>query len=253
MLQGVYIIDADNTLWDTNKVFVGAQIKLISALQEDGCGFNTDTALQAMRAVDFQIAIALDDFEYDFSRLAYALLLIDQGLPEDEVVRLAAAAEPLAAERETARRAADSFYEHLNTNCPPLGHGVKETLAAIRDRGNTLVLHSEGLRDRVLRTLATYSLEPLFDSLALERKSRESFQRARQAGEDLYRTATGQNPDRCIVVGDSPKRDIRFGNLIGAITVFKPGGWLGIELPDDPLLTPHYTIQSFSELLELTG
>ena len=251
MLRGVYIIDADNTLWDTNQVFLGAQMEMIGMLRQNGCRLDQEAAFQAIRALDFKIALALDDFEYDFSRLACALILVDQGLPDTEAVQLACAAEPPGDEWKTARQAGWAFCRYLNGNCPPLFAGVLETLNALRAGGNTLVLHSEGLRARILRTLSAHSLEPLFDCLTLERKSRDSFQYARQTGERLFRISTGGKPEYCIVVGDSPKRDIRFGNLIGAVTVFKPGGWLGVEVPDDPLLTPDFTIGHFPELLEL--
>ncbi|MBE0466308.1 MAG: HAD hydrolase-like protein [Candidatus Desulforudis sp.] len=251
MLQGIYIIDADNTLWDTNAVFFGAQTKMIRTLQENGFRLDAETALQAMRTLDLEISVNLDNFEYDFSRLACALLLLDQGLREDETVRLVCAPDPPAAVRETARHAATRFYAHIDANHPRLFPGVFETLAALRAQGNTLVLHSEGLHNRILQTLDFYELKPLFDNLVLERKSTESFLRARSGGESLFKATTGRNPGHCIVVGDSPKRDIRFGNLIGATTVFKPGGWLGAEYPDDPLLIPHFTIDCFPELLEL--
>ncbi len=251
LLRGVYIIDADNTLWDTNQVFLNAQLEMINALRQNGYGLDQETAIQAIRDLDFKIAVTLNNFEYDFSRLACALLLVERGLPETEAVQLVCAAEPPVDEWPTALGAGRAFYQYLDRHFPVLFAGVMETLTALRDAGNTLVLHSEGLRGRILRTLAAHALEPLFDCLALERKSRESFQRARRAGENLFRTSTGQNPDRCVVVGDSPKRDIRFGNLIGATTVFKPGGWLGTEIPDDPMLIPHFTIESFPELLEL--
>lgn len=251
MLKGVYIIDADNTLWDTNEVFSGAQMKMLDTLRQNGCGLDAETAPRAMRTLDWEIACTLDDFEYDFSRLACALLLLERGLTEAEAVQLASTANPPAREWKSARHAGSSFYEHLQAHRPPLFVGVPETLVALRARGNALVLHSEGLRERILRTLAAHTLESLFDCMALERKSQESFQRARQAGEDLFLTINGRNPDHCTVVGDSPKRDIRFGNLIGATTIFKPGGWLGLETSDDPLLAPHFTIEKFSELLEL--
>lgn len=253
MLHGVYIVDADNTLWDTNEVFVAAQRKMVGALRENGCGLDDEAALQAIRALDLEIGVALNDFEYDFTRLACALLLLDQGLPGSEAVRLVTAADPPAREWARAQDAAGTFYAHLQGHVPRLFAGVPETLAALRSRGNVLVLHSEGLRARIKHTMAVHALEPLFDCLALERKSRHSFQRAREAGADLFRSAAGRDPERCIVVGDSPKRDIRFGNLIGATTVFKPGGWLGLEIPGDPLLTPDFTIRAFPELLELTA
>jgi putative hydrolase of the HAD superfamily len=251
LLQGVYIIDADNTLWDTNAVFLKAQLEMIRTLRQYGCGLEPEAALQAMRALDLQIAFALDNFEYDFSRLACALLLVERGLAEAEAVQLVCAGHPPADEWNTALRASHDFYEHVNTHCPPLFAGVTETLTALRAGSNTLVLHSEGLRDRVQQTLAAHALEPFFDCVVLERKSRDSFRRARLTGEKLYRSNTGRDPEYCVVVGDSPKRDIRFGNLIGATTVLKPGGWLGVEIPDDPLLTPHFTIENFFELLEL--
>jgi len=251
LLHGVYIIDADNTLWDTNEVFLGAQIRMIENMRENGCSLETGAALEFLRALDFRLAVALDDFEYDYSRLACALFLVDRGRPENEAVRLATAAVPPAPEWDRARLAGRVFYTHLQAHCPPLFFGVAETLAALRSGGNTLVLHSEGRHERIAETLSAHNLDPFFHHTALERKSQDSFRRARLAGEAYFAQTKGRSPDHCVVVGDSPKRDIRFGNIIGATTVFKPGGWLGTELPDDPLLTPDYTISCFTELLEL--
>lgn len=251
MLRGVYIVDADNTLWDTNAVFLGAQLKMAANLRDSGCSLETAAALDLLRALDFRLALALDDFEYDYTRLALALLLVDRGRPHDEAVRLAAAAAPPALEWDQSQPAGTAFYAHLQAHCPPLFFGVTETLAKLRSEGNTLVLHSEGREQRIARTLAAHDLGPFFHHNVLERKSQDSFRRARQAGEASFAQARGRSPDHCVVVGDSPKRDIRFGNIIGATTVFKPGGWLGTELPDDPLLTPDYTISCFTELLGL--
>ena len=53
-------------------------------------------------------------------------------------------------------------------------------------------------------------------------------------------------PEECLMVGDNPKRDLKGAKSVGIKTVFAKYGSLS-----KTKLKPHYTINSFEELLEL--
>ncbi|MGQ9531756.1 MAG: HAD family hydrolase [Desulfotomaculales bacterium] len=251
-MHGVYIIDADNTLWDTNRVYTGALRSMLSALKAQDRSFPEDFPFEVVRTADRAIAKALGEYEYDARVLALALVYHARGLEAAEAARQALAGQgendPAF---EIAARAAQSFYGYLHENPPPLFDGAKETLAALLKAGNVLILHSEGRHDRVLKTLALHQLDGFFHRVVIERKSETSFRQARALGQAMYSRAHAVPPCGCIVVGDSPQRDILFGNLIGALTVMKVGGMWGASIPHDPLHQPDYVISHWEELLHL--
>lgn len=252
MVHGVYIIDADNTLWDTNQVYTGAFKSMLSALRAQDRSFPEGFPFEVIRTVDRAIAKALGEYEYDARVLALALVYHARGLEPTEAARQA-----LVARRgrdpafEIAARAAQSFYQYLHENPPPLFDGAKETLSALLKAGNVLILHSEGQHDRVLKTLAIHQLDRFFHRVVIERKSETSFRQARALGQAIYCRARAVPHCGCTVVGDSPQRDILFGNLIGALTVMKVGGMWGANIPLDPLRQPDYVISQWEELLHL--
>ncbi|MBO8128114.1 MAG: HAD hydrolase-like protein [Peptococcaceae bacterium] len=251
MFHGVYIFDADNTLWDTHSVFVGSYKTMIEVLQRYGYPLDMDAALHDIRRIDFTIAHKLRNYEYDFTMLALALIFVSQGLSPSAAAHKAIEEYASSPHREKAAWAAASFYDYQRTNPPRLFAGVKTTLKALRSLGNALILHSEGKPERVTEHLAAYNLTDMFDYYVLEPKSEHSFRKARHAGSEFYRWACGITPRHCVVVGDSPLRDIMFGHLIGAYTVMTPSEYWGPEVPDDPLQKPHYTVETMEDLLKI--
>lgn len=253
MLHGIYIIDADNTLWDTHGVYLEAYRRMVQALQEAGYAFGEDFASTylSIRAADRVIAQTLRDYEYDFTLLALALVHHAAGTPPEEAARRALSAPRAGREWKAASLAAERFYAYHDSTPPALFDRVGETLAALKHLGNVLILHSEGQPQRVHKTLASYGLDDFFHDLVLEHKSPASFARARAIGREFYRWMADVPPRDCVVVGDSPQRDILFGNLIGARTVMKPGGFWGGEIPQDPLQQPEYVVSSLGDILAL--
>ncbi|MGQ9498214.1 MAG: HAD family hydrolase [Desulfotomaculales bacterium] len=250
MLHGIYIFDADNTLWDTHRIYIEGYRHLLSFLQEAGY-LSTNFTLATVFATDRTIIQAIGKYEYDVTVLAMALVYQAQGLDRETAINQAFAATPPDRHRKTAEQAARRFYAYQRDNPPPLFEGVRETLTTLYNSGNVLVLHSEGLPERVRETLAGYGLESLFHYLVLEHKSEASFRQAQSMGYRLYHQWANTRDGECIVVGDSPQRDIVYGNLIGARTVMKPGGMWGGKLPADPWQQPEFLIHTIEELLHL--
>lgn len=253
MLHGIYIIDADNTLWDTHGVYLEAYRRMVQALQEAGYSFvdDFDSVYLSIRAADRIIARTLRNYEYDSTLLALALIHHAGGSEPEDAARRALSAPRAGREWRAASFAAGRFYGYHDSTPPALFERASETLAALKHLGNVLILHSEGQPERVRQTLAAHGLTDFFHDLVLEYKSPASFARARAIGREFYRWIADIPPRDCVVVGDSPQRDILFGNLIGARTVMKPGGFWGGQIPEDPLQQPEYLVSSLGEILSL--
>jgi len=250
-LNGVYVIDADNTLWDTYSVFVGAYEEMVKCLKSLGCSFGDTFGISTIRVIDSYLSRTLRDYEYDFSLLALALVHVARGEAPSDAAAAVLTTPPRSSELSLARTAADRFYQYHRTHYPALYEGTTETLAALKHLNNVLVLHSEGREDRVRRDLAVHGLDQYFDYLLMQPKSQQSFAQACAAGEAFYRWVSDIPPPEYVVIGDSPQRDIVFGNMIGAKTVLKPGAFWGREIPEDPLYQPDYVISSLDEILVL--
>jgi len=250
-LNGVYVIDADNTLWDTYSVFVGAYAEMVNCLRSLGCSFGDVFDISTIRVIDSHLSRTLRDYEYDFALLALALVHVARGAAPLDAAAAVLAAPPRSGELLVARAAADRFYLYYRTHYPPLYEETAETLAALKHLNNVLVLHSEGREDRVRRDLANHSLDRYFDYLLIQTKSRQSFAQACAAGEAFYRWVSDIPPPEYVVIGDSPQRDIVFGNMIGAKTILKPGAFWGSTIPEDPLHQPDYVVSSLDEILAL--
>jgi len=253
LLHGIYIIDADNTLWDTHGVYLEAYRRMVQALQESGYSFagDFDSVYLSIRAADRIIARTLRDYEYDSTLLARALIYHAAGLEPEEAAQRSLSAPPAGREWRAASHAAARFYAYHDSTPPPLFEQARETLTALKHLGNVLILHSEGQPERVRQTLALHGLIDVFHDLVLEYKSPESFTRARTIGREYYRWMADIPPRDCVVVGDSPQRDILFGNMIGARTIMKPGGFWGGTIPEDPLQQPEYLVSGLGEILNL--
>lgn len=93
MLHGIYIFDADNTLWDTHRIYIDGYRHLLSFLQEAGY-LSTNFTLATVFATDRTIIQAIGKYEYDVTVLAMALIYQAQGLDRETAINQAFAATP---------------------------------------------------------------------------------------------------------------------------------------------------------------
>jgi len=119
---------------------------------------------------------------------------------------------------------------------------VQDLLAELRKRGFKTFLISKGDEERRMQ-ITELGLLSLFDDITVvKEKSREDFQRYIElcpAGTKVY------------VVGDRVRKEIRFGNELGAKTVWLKKGKFSDELPEDDSEKPHFTISSLNEVLDI--
>ena len=189
--------DADNTLWDTNAVFVEAQLGLLRAL-ERRTGLTPpeshDRGLAFLRAIDQRLALQHPD------HLRYPPVLLVSGLLNALRGAAAKRAADIALTTDTPADYGDEIEQYLAAlrAIPELRDGVRNTLERARELCVNVVIVSEERRDRCLSRLEAHGLTTLVNDVVSAPKTVQLF--------------TGLRADRprsrCLMVGDQPDRDI---------------------------------------------
>ncbi|MBI2581078.1 HAD hydrolase-like protein [Candidatus Woesearchaeota archaeon] len=120
--------------------------------------------------------------------------------------------------------------------------GVDEILGNLKPRFK-LALVAKGDAERVKQ----------IDQLGL-RKYFEVIIIGKEKGEDDYRKCIEQlqvRPAKAYLIGDRIVKEIKFGNAIGAVTVWFRNGKFKDELPKGVNELPAYTIEDLKDLLEI--
>lgn len=256
-MKVVLLLDADNTIWDTDSLFAAAQVALLGKLRQQQFALNPEADLLTLRAIDRKLSERLCTSEYNFELLASALIAHSRGLALSQAVDSAieGRAVALEADREAVSIAVTAFHRVLSRPAKLLP-GMPDVLAFLRQqtqrrtRELSAIIVSEGRPERVLKTIRYHRLNDdsqYFDSILLGQKGVRLFAKAQLEGAKVLQT---RNP-RMVVVGDSIQGDIKPGNMIGAITVYKPSGFLGEEVPSIPEERPSYRIGNPKELLPI--
>lgn len=266
------ILDADNTLWDTNSVFEGARRQMISALLEYRAGNEAVPEEKRYRDVVRQLGkrLSLIAGQNDLALLARGMaFFLSEGGPSGEMGRIEWAAQQ-AEDEETPKEGADevrinaateAFRRALDT-VPPLLEGAEELLLTLRDwkaarpDRRHAVLFSEGDPDRLAVAFEAYEIGAgrHFDDIVLREKTLDAFKDVRQKIERaLDRKAPSSPETRIVVLGDSLKRDIRPANEVGCTTVYCPGAFKGHETPEVPAEAPDHTVSTLNDALDVLG
>lgn len=256
-MKFLLLLDADNTIWDTDSLFSTAQVSMLRQLRQYDFALSPDEDLVALRAIDRELSQRLGTPEYDFCLLARSLIEHSRGLPIDQAIDAVADGREIAlgADRQALEAAARAFYKVLSQPAK-LFPGVLELLDFLKEQRQKLprelavVLVSEGRRDRVLRTINYYRLNGhgrYFDCILFGKKGIKLLTKAKIEGAKVLQAL---NP-KIVVVGDSIQADIKPGNLIGAITVYKPSCFLGEEVPSVAEERPSYKISNLTELIPI--
>ena len=241
--KNVVLVDADNTLWDTDTVFQNAQLLLLDRL-ESATGRNTSAVerLGFVRSYDQALARTHHlHLRYPPQLLVRA---IEAGL-SDVPERLAAqkaisggqpAVNPLS-QAEVAAIVAEYLLAlgHVPTLLPSVEEGVRTATEA----GLELFVMTEGRIDRQRHFLKIHGLEPFFKGVWEITKERAQFDRIRVRFKERH----------VIVIGDQPDRDIAPAKAAGCTAVlvpsrFKPSWQVAI---DDPV--PDYVGTDFLDAI----
>ena len=254
-IAAILILDGDNTLWDTNAVFENAQLNMLRNLVKENLNIDSAKEFSRLREFDDILVKHYKKHEYDFSVLALSLYLFYKGLEWDEAIRRSCEAFEKKLDIEgmdLAIKCGNKFKEELR-KFPPVFKDVKKTLETLKQHNCVIILSSEGDKERVRRIIQYYSMERYFDHILNGRKSVEQFKEARKTGIQIWRVRYPKDKKipKIIVIGDLLDRDIQFGNLIGAITVYKPGGYKGHETPRNENEKPNYEIKEMHEVVDI--
>jgi putative hydrolase of the HAD superfamily len=140
-----------------------------------------------------------------------------------------------------------AVYEEVKLASLKLYPGVKETLKMLADAGVPMAIITDAESSQAEKRLATTGVRDYFDGVMTPDRSG-----VRKPKPEIFHAAAGMlkcNVHEAWIVGDSPKREIEPGNLLGMTTVYaKYGDWIGIPYPK---IRPDYTLQSFGDLQEI--
>lgn len=210
------LVDADNTLWDTDGVFADAQLKLLNAVEEaTGLLGPEADRLSFVRAFDQEIAKQHHQgLRYPPRLLIDALVFGLHGAPVSQAVRQAwRQGEQSGLDRALVARVEQEFFEAIGKQ-PALLDGVETGLRMLSFAGVAVIILTEGSRKRVARSLEFHQLAGFVDRVFEAPKNRRMFGRIK---------ALATADQMTFVVGDQLTRDIQPANDAGLETIFVPG------------------------------
>ena len=261
----ILVIDGDNTLWDTNRVFEDAQHWLLESLHGAKPSVSTGLSFEQLRKVDDLFIRESGRQEYDFRLLVLALMFLQKGMTEKDAVSFALSGlreHPSNVDAKLATKITQAFRLRLQ-EIPPLLPSVSRSLKELlrlkaRYKGRlVLVLLSEGDETRIRPILEChFGKRRVFDILQIvERKSEDTLRDAQIQGSKVLESESGcsQIQSQLAVVGDSIASDVVPGNLVGALTIYIPGGYKGIEAFASDEERPQRVLTDFHQLPELVG
>lgn len=202
MPNGFLVTDADNTLWDTNRVFAEAQTYILDQVEAlSGIVADTSNRLAFVRCCDQAIAQTHEaGLKYPPHLLVAALVA-------------ALKVDPLSDDKT---EAIVSNYLELLGKKPRLRAGVRGAITSISEACVTIIVASEGRQDRVQQNLDEHGLTKFVDDIVTGKKSRAFF-------DELFARSGACAPKIC--VGDQLDRDIAPAKAAGFFTLYFPGGF----------------------------
>ena len=200
--QCVVFIDADNTLWDTNRVYADAQLSLLTDVERaSGRHAKVDNRLGWLREIDQALA------ERHHAGLRYpprllakavALALIGEGISSAARLAWSGGLRGVQLDEATADRIEIAFFDRLKVQ-PMLRDGVAQGLRALHEAGCEILVLTEGSREKVLSLIARYGLADLITRVIEAKKERRLFERV---------IALTRQPTMAFMIGDQFDRDI---------------------------------------------
>jgi putative hydrolase of the HAD superfamily len=242
--QTVVIVDADNTLWDTDSVYAKAQLALLKAV-EAAVGVTTPEAdrLVFVRSLDQDLAERHDaGLRYPPRLLvrALALALNENPLKVAEDLAWLGGGEGAHMQNTIEERIAAEFIDAIKAT-PTLRPGVQEGLQQLRTAGCLILVMTEGSRDKVYQTANRHGLIS-FDRVMGVKKNRRLFER-------ILRLS--RSPSSVFMVGDQLARDIRPAKEAGLRTIYFPGSFRPRWEPSEAIVRPDYRVDSFAEVPDI--
>jgi putative hydrolase of the HAD superfamily len=238
-LACVVFVDADNTLWDTNRVYADAQLKLLEQVERAvGHQAPTDNRLGWLRQIDQALAERhRAGLRYPPRLMVEAAALVLKGVDISEAVEFATSGTlPELKIDDTAAGQIEALFLFRLMDPPTLrkGVGVKMLHAA----GCPIVVLTEDSRENVLRLLEHHGLARFITRVIEVRKARRLFER--------LVTLMGRSA-HAFMIGDQLDRDIAPAKAAGLITIFFPGGFNPKWHPAESAVQPDFRVKEFDQ------
>jgi len=234
------LIDADNTLWDTNQIYADAQLTLLADVEKVlGKRAMVDDRLLWIRKIDQRLAERHHArLRYPPRLLAKAVGLALRGMDIATATRFAWSGGRSEGQLEetTALRIERAFFDHLKET-PKLREGVARGLERLHNAGCSIMILTEGSRDKVLALLEKYGLAKCVTSVIEAQKEQKLFERV----------AVKAQRAKAYMVGDQLDRDIIPAKAAGLMTIFFPGAFQPKWQPEESAVLPDLKIGNLEE------
>jgi putative hydrolase of the HAD superfamily len=227
-----YIIasDADNTLWDTNAIYIESHLELLEKIEKDtGLKAQTTDRLSFIRSVDQEIVrLNGGNLQYSPVLLYMGVSNLLKGMPLPQAAKKAMEISDKVFHNEPIKNAVSNFKKQISENIPRLRCGVSEGLFGLKKLGVIVIVLTEGREARCSKLLIAHGLEGFVTEVVSGEK-----------GPDFYNKISKDYPNsKLFMVGDQIDRDIISAKKAGYTTIFFPGGF-------NPKWNKNYVSQSF--------
>jgi putative hydrolase of the HAD superfamily len=240
-------LDADNTLWETDKVFADAQLRLLGAVEALlGQQAEAEDRLAYVRQIDQGLAERHHSgLRYPPELLGYALALTLRGERDAVAIRraLKETHHGAALDRTAVSAVADAYVSALKV-LPSPRPGVAAGLQALHRLGCMVLVVTEGARARIARTVEALHLETSIDRIVEAPKHTRLYLR-------IARLSRAPGP--MFMVGDQLQRDIAPAKAAGLETIYFPGAFVPRWEPSEDSVRPDHRIGNFEEVATIVA
>ncbi|MEJ8824292.1 HAD family hydrolase [Variovorax humicola] len=215
MQNAVMLVDADNTLWDTDGVFANAQLALLTEIEAlSGIKCPEQDRLAYVRRHDQALAaVHHQHLKYPIQMLGSSLLSgLNGQTAEDAATALVNGRATRVSFKTAIVDRAISHYADALGKIPELLPSVIEGLQAAWKRNISIIVLTEGRIEKQRSTIEAHHLGGYFSGVWEVKKDREQFER-------LCRRFDGA---LVVVIGDQPDRDIVPAKQAGCMAVLVP-------------------------------
>lgn len=240
--RATIFVDADNTLWDTDRVFAEAQLQMLAEVEQVVGRAAPIERLRFLREFDQKLAERHHKgLRYPPRLLVQALALALSGTAPGKAVNAALIEGARPIDERDAAAIEERFLRGISQT-PPLRTGVVDGLDALHAAGCLVLILTEGSSEQVRSTAEATGLIGHFDRIIEAPKQSRLYERVMRL--------TGA-PQRAFMVGDQLDRDIAPAKRAGLVTIYFPGGFAPRWAPDEAEVGPDYRITSFYELVPI--
>lgn len=215
MITPIILTDADNTLWDTDAVFINAQIELLSVVEAaTSTRCREDDKLAFVRRYDQALAaLHHAHLRYPPSMLVLALVLglngTDSTAAAESVIR---GRIPISTLSHSIVDVGAQKYLEMLSKMPELLPTVTEGIMEAHNANIAVYVLTEGKIEKQKKILSHHSLAAFVAGVFEVTKSQTQFERLRQ------RFA----PAEVVIIGDQPDRDVAPARAAGCTSVLVP-------------------------------